>query len=179
MQKTIFVAGVHGVGKTYLCESVAHLGLNFSSASEIIKNELSDTNWTKDKVVSDVDENQLALVSGVKNIKNADASKSLLLDGHFVLRSKNGFISLDHSIFSALDLDAVLLIEDDADKVAIRLEKRDAAAAPKDLEDFLKLERAQAEKFITDRGIPFFIIKSGDTDAFLKAVKKIIDVEAV
>jgi len=169
--KTIFVAGVHGVGKTYLCESVAHLGLNFASASSIIKNELSETNWTKDKVVSDADKNQVALVSGVEKIKKSEASKSLLLDGHFVLRTQNGFLTLDHSIFAALNLDAVLLIEDDAEKVALRLENRDSVDAPKDLKDFLQLERAQAEKFITDRGKPFFVIKSGDTDSFVKAVK--------
>jgi len=175
MKKTIFVAGIHGVGKTYLCESIECLGLKFASASEIIKKELIEANWSKDKIINDAEKNQLALIAGVEKIRKHQDFNGLLLDGHFVLRTSNGFLSLDHAIFNALNIDAIILVEDEAEKIASRLESRDSVSAPKDLVEFLKIEREQAEKFSAVKSLPLFLIRSGDVDKFSEVVKKIIN----
>lgn len=174
MQKTIFVAGIHGVGKTYLCESIANLGLIFASASQIIKRELIDKNWSKEKIVSEADKNQVALICGVEKIKKSHKSNDLLLDGHFVLRTQNDFFLVDQSVFKVLNLDAVILIEDDVEIIAARLEARDSVAAPKDLAKFLRLEREQAKKFTSDNRKPLYFIKSGDVSKFSEVINEIL-----
>lgn len=88
----IFVAGVHGVGKTYLASRLpSTLGLIHTSASKLIKEERAMPSWGVDKRVSDVDANQIALAAAVK--RHNDAGVQLLLDGHFVLLNNNGRLS--------------------------------------------------------------------------------------
>ncbi|OLU12789.1 hypothetical protein BVH01_20650 [Pseudomonas sp. PA1(2017)] len=83
---TVFVAGVHGVGKSYLCQQYAlEYGVLHESSSGLIRQELSLAQWSADKKVKNVDANQLALRSAVNRINHQGLS--LLLDGHFVLIS--------------------------------------------------------------------------------------------
>lgn len=179
MSKTIFVAGIHGVGKTYLCESIPHLNLHFASASSIIKTELTDLNWDQNKVVNGADRNQVALMLGLEKIRKANPNTDILLDGHFILRTPEGFLAIDHSVFYSLNLDAILLVEDSPDKIAERISTRDSVDAPTDLEEFLRLENDQANDFCLKNNKPFFIVKSGDKKGFEIIVKNLINAGVV
>jgi len=45
---TIFVAGIHGVGKTYVAKPVAQrLGLRYATASQLIREERCRETWTR------------------------------------------------------------------------------------------------------------------------------------
>ena len=86
---TLFIAGIHGVGKTYLAQPAAmRLGMHYATASQLIREERGLSSWNANKLVDSVAENQAALISAVRRIKNED--RSLLLDGHFVLRTAVG-----------------------------------------------------------------------------------------
>ncbi|MFP3243097.1 MAG: AAA family ATPase [Paraburkholderia sp.] len=97
--KNTFVAGIHAVGKSYLCGRAAASGWVHSSASTLIKQELGGANWTGAKLVDDPDRNQKALIAAVQRI-NADGQR-LLLDGHFVLRdASDKFVFLGADVFA-------------------------------------------------------------------------------
>jgi adenylate kinase len=167
----IFVAGIHGVGKTYLANRLPKgSGLLQTSASKLIREERSLPDWNSNKRVSDVDENQVALAAAVARY-NVDGT-ALLLDGHFVLLSQDGgFVPLGPDVFKPLNFSAVVLIEADPDEVAIRVSSRDGLQRETSwLEAFMAKERAQAEAVCRELHLPLRILVSPSDGDFVKAV---------
>lgn len=168
----IFVAGIHGVGKTYLASRLpAGSGLIHTSASKLIREERALPDWNINKRVSDVDENQVALAAAVAR-HNANET-ALLLDGHFVLLSQSGeFLPLGPNVFKSLNLSAVLLIEDDPREIASRVSSRDGLQREGAwLETFLAKERTQAELVCRELHLPLSILVSPSDEEFANAVK--------
>lgn len=166
----VFVAGIHGVGKTYLASRIpATSGLMHTSASKLIKEVLSLPEWETDKLVADVDRNQLALANAVAKY-NAKGT-ALLLDGHFVLLGKTGeSIPLRADVFKTLNLSKVLLIEADPTVVEQRIQNRDGLRRDFDwLAAFMHQERLQAEAICTELNVPLCILESPDVDKFVDA----------
>jgi len=87
MCKVIFVGGIHGVGKTTICTSVAKpIDIHTCSASSIIKQhkrQISDDG----KLVEDIDVNQSALIYGLQQIKTLH--RAVLLGAQFILLDIN------------------------------------------------------------------------------------------
>lgn len=121
---TIFLAGGHGVGKSYLASRTAgQVALLHVTASQLIREERGRASWTPDRRVTEVDENQLALIGAVG--RHHFQGERLLLDGHFVLRgADNQLVRLGVSIFARLRISATILLEAPADIVAQRLASR-------------------------------------------------------
>lgn len=168
----IFVAGIHGVGKSYLASRVpADFGLMHTSASKLIKEERALTNWSHDKRVSDADGNQIALAAAVK--RHNDAGTRLLLDGHFVLLDTQGeFLHLDSQVFKSLNLDGVILIEAGPQTIASRLQDRDSRLANIDhLEKFIHIERSHAQDVCEKLEIPLCILHMPSSDSFIQTVE--------
>lgn len=169
----VFVAGIHGVGKTYLANRLpVENGLMHTSASKLIQEERALPNWNVEKCVTDVDANQFALAQAVAR-KNA-GNTPLLLDGHFVLLGQDGqFIPLEVSVFKTLNLSAVVLIEAQLDVVAARITQRDNLYRdPTWLTDFMLRERAQAELVCNELNLPLTILASPSDVEFANAVAK-------
>jgi len=157
----IFIAGIHGVGKTYLANRLpAGSGLLHTSASTLIKEQLALSEWNVDKRVIDVDANQIALAQAVAR-HNAN-NTALLLDGHFVLLGQDGqYIPLGIEVFRTLNLLAVVLIEASPDVVAARIIQRDEIYRdPRWLADFMRRERAQADLVCTELKLPLSVLSS-------------------
>ena len=77
--KTVFVSGIHGVGKNYLCNYIVDvLGIPHYGASSLIK-EFNASLVVTDKSVKDVSVNQDALVYQYKQLP---AAPIILMDGH-------------------------------------------------------------------------------------------------
>ncbi|MCO7544672.1 ATP-binding protein [Stutzerimonas nitrititolerans] len=167
---TIFVAGVHGVGKSYLCQKyVQDHDVLHESASSLIRKERSHVDWSVDKKVADVDDNQVALNSAVKRI--LAAGHSLLLDGHFVLIDRQcNFTRIPSSVFNDLCITGVILIEADPDVISNRLKNRDATPSAVNIADFINAEREQAQKVCREIGAPLKILASPDYPSFSKAI---------
>lgn len=168
----IFVAGVHGVGKTYLASQLpVTMGLMHTSASKLIEEERTILNWGADKRVSDVDANQIALAAAVK--RHNSVGTRLLLDGHFVLLNDQGeFTRLDTEVFKALKLDGVVLLEAAPDTISIRIRERDGGEVNIDhMVEFLTMERSQAQMVCHDLGISLRILHAPNLDIFVEAVK--------
>ena len=120
----IFISGVHGVGKTYFCNILkSRLGINCYSASSLIS-ERKKIGFSSDKLVTDIDDNQLYLLDAVKDLKSSD--REFLLDGHFCLLDKDGVITrIPQDTFTTLLPDAIVLLTEDPQVIAKRRQERD------------------------------------------------------
>ena len=122
---TIFVAGVHGAGKTFAAKPACEkLGLIHATASQLIREERGQPSWDAAKVVSEVEQNQLALVTAVRRVRERGAK--LVLDGHFVLRRAAGdHERLSTEVFRAIGCTAVMLIRCPVPVLLERLQARE------------------------------------------------------
>jgi len=167
----VFVAGIHGVGKTYVAGRLSpSYGLLHTSASKLIREERALPEWNSDKRVSDVADNQVALASAVARYNGKGVR--LLLDGHFVLIDDQGqFIALAVDVFRSLILSSVVLIEAPAATVGERLKMRDGCDRDlRWLNDFLQKEREIAAATCQELGLPMYIVVSPNDAEFEQAV---------
>ena len=169
----IFLAGAHGVGKTFLGKPAAEsLGFEYATASSLIRDELGgQQNWERDKRTSDVDGNQEALVTAVSKIIEGDDAV-LVLDGHFVLRNESGMlISLPCNIFKRLGLSSVILIESPTSVVSGRLEKRGVPQPIEDISELAEAELSSAEHVCQEIGIPLTRLVSLSKERLLSELR--------
>ncbi len=168
----IFVAGVHGVGKGYLCDSyISNNNMLHKSASQLIK-ENSDVVLTDNKLTSDVERNQLILISALEELKAQN--KSVLLDGHFALVSKDGEIKkLPSSVFKSMKLDAVILIENDKKTITERVIKRDKIAPLYDVDKLLFIEAENADLICKELGMPLIKLMAPTLADFERTIEEI------
>lgn len=168
----IFVAGAHGVGKTYLAGPVAEqLGIRHATASQLIRDERGMQSWNETKEVSDIDNNQIALISALRKLK--ESKQSLLLDGHFVLRENNGaHVPIEEKIFRDLHIDAVLLLEVDAEVIHARLKDRnDFSWNIASLKSFSQAEAIHAARVTSSLNLPLTVIQNPTPVQFKKIVE--------
>lgn len=167
---TVFVSGVHGVGKSFLCQQYANNHLvRYEGASGLIRKERAQANWSTDKRVGNIDDNQLALKSAVQKI--VAAGHALLLDGHFVLiNDRSEFVALESSVFKDIGITGVVVLEADTRVIASRLAARDSSKSVVDIDSFLDLERAQAQCVCQELSVPLRILKQPEYSEFSKVV---------
>lgn len=170
----IFLAGAHGVGKSFLGKPVAEsLGIKYATASALIREELGSANWDDGKRVQDVDRNQEALISAVSRIR--DGGGTLLLDGHFVLRDKNGALTpLDLEVFRRLGIHGAILLEAPSNIVALRLTERGAPQALSDIDELASRELHHADHSCATLGIPLIRLPSPTESQLNLAIKRFI-----
>lgn len=156
---TVFVAGVHGAGKTFATKPACQkLGLVHATASQLIKEERGQATWDAAKVVSEVDQNQAALISAARRIRESGAT--LVIDGHFVLRRAPGnHERLPVDVFRALDCSSVLLIRSPVPVLLERLQARqDLSWSEAELTEFSEAEDAHGAVVAEALGIPLKIL---------------------
>lgn len=140
----IFLAGVHGVGKTFLGKPVAEsLGIKYATASTLIRAELGTGNWDDQKRTVGIDKNQEALIAAVSRI--SEDNNILILDGHFVLKNESEeLVSLPIEIFKRLKIKYIILLVAPSDVVATRLSERNAMQTLKSIEELAAAEQEHA-----------------------------------
>ncbi|WP_287029593.1 ATP-binding protein [Pseudomonas sp. UBA6310] len=172
---TVFVAGVHGVGKSYLCEKYAQThDVLHESASGLIRKEKDQLNWSADKKVANVDDNQVALASAVHRI--SEQGHLLLLDGHFVLIDPySEFIRLPPSVFKDLVITGVVLIEVSPKIISSRLKSRDSTQSAVDIVKFIEAEREQARLVCKEIGAALHILHAPNEESFTETVSSLFN----
>ena len=158
---TIFVAGVHGAGKTFLTKPACQkLGLVHATASQLILEERRQATWDGAKMVSDVDQNQAALISAVRRIR--ESSATLVIDGHFVLRrAPNIHERLPIDVFRALECSVILLIRSPLPVLLERLHARqDMSWTEAELAEFSKAEDVHSVEVAKVLGLPLKVFDS-------------------
>lgn len=158
---TIFVAGVHGAGKTFATKPACEkLGLMHATASQLIKQERGQATWDGAKLVSDVDQNQAALISAARRIRESGAT--LVLDGHFVLRRAPGTHErLPVDVFRELKCSSVLLIRSPVQVLLERLHARqDMSWTESELSEFSMAEDTHSAEVAEVLGLHLEILDS-------------------
>jgi adenylate kinase len=153
----IFLGGVHGVGKTTLCNSLfAPEGYHCVTASSLIKSFRDNTD--KDKRVDDISDNQVVLLKQLELEKGAH--HKLLLDGHFCLINNLDQIEpIDVEVFKAICPSILILIQSNPVDIAERLSKRDGKEwRAAFIEKFQKAEESHAQLVAQAMSIPIQII---------------------
>lgn len=152
---TLFVAGIHAVGKTFglkpVCES---LGLRHATASQLIKEQQGVENWTMSREVGAIDANQRALIASVQRLQQD--GQTAVLDGHFVLRRAVGVHEkIGVETFSQLMIRGVILLEEATTTIAERLLRRgDDTWDQAEIKVFAQLESEHAEFVCSQLDIP-------------------------
>ncbi|MEK4063267.1 MULTISPECIES: ATP-binding protein [Paenibacillus] len=139
MSNLIFVGGIHGVGKTTICnELTKYFNIDLYSASNIIA-QTKQQSFTSNKFIADINSNQEFLAEGLKQINSKN--KYGLLDGHFCLLNKGGKITkLSDKVFSDIRPLAFIVVTDDILKISTRLQKRDNKKYDLDFLDNFQIE---------------------------------------
>lgn len=124
-RKVIFVAGIHGVGKTTLCNALAtKFGIEYFSASNLIAKEKEEEHL-RSKKVENIAGNQDHLVVAIN--KHLNDINWYLLDGHFCLLNKDNEITqIPYSTYEGIDPSTILVLVDKTKNVHARLNSRDS-----------------------------------------------------
>jgi predicted transcriptional regulator/adenylate kinase len=169
--RVIFIAGVHGVGKTTLCSGIADShGFVHKSASQLIREAKESAIARYSKTVADIPGNQQLLIDAVNRI--TQSGQTLLLDGHLALfNSARKAEALPTKVFADLSIDGIVMIHDKASGIVARLKQRDGGGI--DLDEIKALQRVEMSraKSVTDElGLPLFRVKAFDDSAFSMAL---------
>ena len=157
----IFLAGVHGVGKSSLCREVFEpAGFHCVSASSIIKKANGEVTTTK--TVSNIDSNQQKLLSGLDHLKLTQ--QRLIIDGHFAILNANKTIQcIDIDVFRQMAPDAIVVVKGDPQVTADRIESRDGNVwIAEFIAELQECELAHAKSVANEMNIPFYVIASED-----------------
>lgn len=128
--KVIFVAGIHAVGKSTVCNKISNeFGIPHYTASQIIRDEKSSAVSGNSKLVDDLADNQRLLIQGVSRLL---IGGNFLLDGHFTMRRKSdGNVEAIHvDVFRELHIVGVILFTDHPIEIAKRIHARDGVQQP-------------------------------------------------
>ena len=153
--KIIFIGGVHGIGKTTLCQSVcSKFDVIHHSAGELIK-RYSHIEFASNARVENIDRNQEALINAINEYM--DTSKNYLMDGHFCLLNQDGAVTkIPEPTFNAISPMAIILLHDDPSNIHSRLKDRDREIYDLDLlVSFQKQELDYSRSVATKLNIPY------------------------
>lgn len=161
--RIIFVGGIHGSGKTTLCQRLASsLGAPHYSAGDLIRLGGVQQDERK-KAVEDVPLNQRLLLEAVDRIRGSGTG-TMLLDGHYtVVEKEDRVCAVAVEIFRALSPAVLLLVEAEPNVVARRLRERDHRTYELALiEKHGRAERAHANHISEMLRIPLMVVSSLD-----------------
>ncbi|WP_373033631.1 AAA family ATPase [Sulfurovum sp.] len=158
-KKVIFVGGMHGVGKSTMCDKLKiDIGVDVLTASKLIKNTKSEIE-TKNKIVKSIKDNQIILL---QQLKSYTKKSSFLLDGHFTLLNKKKEIEkISINVFRQMNLSTVILINEKKETIMERLQKRDSKTYNIDLIELMRKEEIEHAKNVANElQIPLYVLES-------------------
>lgn len=171
--KSIFISGVHGVGKGTVCEKISsHFTYPHYSASTLIKS-VKKAEVDKNKIVIDADKNQDYLIIALERLDvNSDY---ILVDGHFCLQGNNGVIEIPLATFEEMGLAAIVLLTDAPTQIHTRLHSRDNASLGVDVIRSLQDKEIERAHYVAKkRGIPLLESQIYNVDSLLSWVESVI-----
>lgn len=174
MGKIIFIGGIHGVGKGTICKKLAQqVGIEHLSASEVLKwSEVKDD--VTDKRVDDIPNTQDRLVSGLKEMTNAN--DWYLLDGHYCLFDKENEVSrVPMETFQSISPVLISIVVGEPRVIVEQLAGRDGQKySVAKLEEMQREEIDYANVISSSLHVPLLEVRNGDTKDLLNSVNRLI-----
>ena len=157
--KIVFIAGIHGVGKTTLCGYLSkELSIKNYSASALIK-EYAKIELPKNKKIQNIQGNQDILIKAINELlKNEE---TCIIDGHFCLFDQAAKITrIPSATFEEMKPMAIVCLYEDIDIINQRLKSRDSHEHDDELLYALQEEEKSYSKEVSNLlGIPCFLGK--------------------
>lgn len=169
----IFVSGVHGVGKSYLCSRINEkFRLPVFSASSLIKN-VKKSETDVNKRVIDAGNNQDYLISALNNLN--PQSKTIILDGHFCLYGNDGIIDIGIKTFESMRLKSIITLHDAPEKIYKRMHERDGKSLDVDVIHSLQERELELAQFTADQlNVRLHIISANESCENLKWIEELL-----
>lgn len=171
MKNIIFIGGVHGVGKGYICSEIASsLPITHLTASEVLN--WTDTTSQDNKLVTNIEDTQARLINNLSAIVKDGAN--YLLDGHYVLLNQHRQPEkVPFDTFKSINPSKIIVVFEEVHILRERLQGRDGKEYDETgLKQFQDLEIAYAEEISQKLNVPLYKIKSTDFD--LEKIKHFI-----
>jgi adenylate kinase len=179
---TILVCGISGVGKTRLLECLTNyfpLSVTWR-ASEIIGSarNIIDPETLRTLPRGEIQQSQELLIQGFKARREAFPDVLVLLDAHSVIDAERGLVDIPVEIAAHLAPSGIIHVSDDiarilqhrlADTKRVRPMRSIAQLTQYQLRSIASCERYSAALHI-----PLIEVRSGDMEAFTKAVQQIV-----
>ena len=173
--KTVFVLGIHGVGKNYLCNSVVNtLEIPHYGSSELIR-QYNKSLISSDKAVNEVSRNQDVLVNQYHKLPDAPL---ILLDGHCCLL-KDGIIieRVPISTFEQLDICGIVLVTAPVNIIIERMQKRDGIIHDEViLSQMMITERNYSKEISEHLNVPLLEVQSTE-EGIQKVIRLITEIQ--
>lgn len=167
------IAGLSGVGKTYVIEALMGKSNNYThfSAGTLIKKRIENIDRDslrradKNRILS----NQYLLIEQLKEeLLCFDTKQNVLFDAHILIDNDKTVIKVPYEIFKEISPSRFIFILDTAENILLRRQKDKSRDRP--LRNLDELENQQKQSIIiakgycTDLQIPFIEASSNDID---------------
>lgn len=169
---SIFVAGIHGSGKSTLCKELApRLKAQYVTASSLIGRAKP---FGSGKAASEIFDNQTILASEIRRLSKAHPR--ILLDGHFCLLNQAGAIeALPLDVFCQLLITKVVVVTAGASLIHERLLARDGSTHELDVSAIESFQQAELEHAYTVSNALHLPLIEVDTSDDAVAVDAVVD----
>jgi len=167
--RPIFVGGVHGVGKTTLCNELAlEFRIPHLTASNLIK-EHQKIPHSQHKVVHDIEGNQGALVEALSAIEIT--SLTYILDGHYTLiDSENEVKRIPLGAFTRVSPLSLVIVTGKPCEIKERLQSRDSTEYTVDFIEYMQELEIKHAQYIAQQTGAHLEIVSAQKVAGLKSI---------
>jgi len=174
MNKIIFIGGIHGVGKTTLCNQILKkIDINYYSASSLIKRLNKDSINDKNKNVANINKNQDRLITAIDGY--VDRAKECLIDGHFCLFDLDQKITkVSEKVFKKINPSSIVVVYDNVKNIRHKNNDRDTIDYDEKLLDNFQSQELVYSKYIAEKlKIPYMTFDvNTNIDAIINFLKK-------
>ncbi|CDE73165.1 putative uncharacterized protein [Acidaminococcus sp. CAG:917] len=173
-KSTIFIAGVYGTGKSTMCSALSKmLHIPAFSAGDLISS-INGEKYGANKTVTDKDGNQALLVERVQQLFKK--YERIILAGHFCIFNANAGIEiLPESVYHALSISQIILLETNSQTIISNLRRRDGMAySLKSISKLIEKEREQSERISEQLNCPLSIYQMTFTDQDVQQIALLI-----
>lgn len=171
--KISFVGGIHGVGKSTICQHICHeLHIEYLSASKLLQWEKINGD-SKAKNVKNILNTQNQLIAALK--RNVQREKSYLLDGHYcLLDNNNKVVNIPLDTFRQIKPNSFILILGEIKEIKHRLDLRDGKLYSYELLEHLQDSELSYAKYLSEAlDIPLIVGNNSDYSNILNSLCKI------
>lgn len=167
----IFLGGVHGVGKSSLCQrEFSPMGYTCATASSIIR--AAGGTVVNEKTVKNVSGNQDALIRSLPSVLKKYAR--FVLDGHFTLVNAECHIEpIPLEVFRRINPNILILLTGEPSEIALRLKSRDKRKwSELFVAEFQNAEIEHAKKIAKALNIPLHIVRNDENPSIILSLIK-------